>query len=137
MNDFIAHTQGDTIKLIFPSTLTNVDTAIKKVKDFLDLHALPYDSFELIYIIREALNNAVIHGNNRKSELKVEFYLAFRDNHIDMQVTDEGSGFNWRDQLTKNRAPNEATSGRGLRSIAKYGYTIRFNENGNILYLSK
>jgi len=116
---------------------SNVDTAINQLKDFLDSQSLSYDSFELFYITREALNNAIIHGNKRNYELKVEFSLCFRDNHIDMKIMDEGSGFNWRDQLIKNMATHEATSGRGLRSIAKYGYTIRFNETGNIIYLSK
>ncbi len=137
MNDFIAHNQDDTIRFIFSSTLTNVDDAINRLKYFLDLHSFPYDSFELVYITREALNNAVIHGNKRKSELKVEFSLCFRDNHIEMKIIDEGSGFNWRDQLAKNSASHEATSGRGLRSIARYGYSIRFNETGNIIYISK
>jgi len=137
MIDFITHKQGDTIQIIFPSTLANVDTAINQLKDFLDLHSFPYDSFELVYITREALNNAIIHGNKRNCELKVEFSLRFRDNHIYMQIMDEGSGFNWQDQLTKNIAAHEATSGRGLHSISKYGYTIRFNETGNIIYLSK
>ena len=137
MNDFITHKQDDKIILVFPSTLANIDTAINQLKDFLDSQPVSYDSFELFYIVREALNNAVIHGNKRNCELKVEFSLCFKDNHITIKIIDEGFGFNWRDQLTKNMASHEATSGRGLQSIAKYGYSIRFNETGNILYLSK
>ncbi len=137
MNEFITDKQGNTIHFIFPSTLANVDTVINQLKDFLTPLSLPFDLFELIYIIREALNNAVIHGNKRNCELKVEFSFCFMDNHIEIKIIDEGLGFNWQNQLTKSLASPKATSGRGLHTICKYGYSVQFNETGNILYLSK
>ena len=44
--------------------------------------------------LREAVNNAIIHGNKNNPEKKVEVEIEFLDDEIYIRVWDEGDGFN-------------------------------------------
>lgn len=125
------------VHCVFASTLTNIDTVIDKVKHFLRANNIAGNHFELVYVLREALNNAVIHGNKKDSTLDVEFNLKLEESGISMEIANQGPGFNWRKQLLKKREETTSPSGRGLQSMIDFGFALRFDESGNTLYLTK
>jgi serine/threonine-protein kinase RsbW len=137
MEDFISREEDFAISCTFSSTLANIDRAINGIRDFLVSRRIEYSRFELLFILREALNNAVIHGNGNNSDLQVHCTLAIADDTLAITVADQGKGFDWRQQIMKKPVSTVTTSGRGLNVMDHYGYAIRFNDAGNTLYLTK
>ncbi|MCK9296667.1 MAG: ATP-binding protein [Desulfobulbaceae bacterium] len=137
MEDFICSENNRSISCNFPSTLANVDRAVDTIKDFLLSRHVSFSPFELVFVLREALNNAVIHGNEKNSSLKVACSLHLEHDSLTIIVTDQGKGFDWQRQLLKTPVSSSTTSGRGLNSMEPYGFTLRFNAAGNTLYLTK
>ena len=68
----------------------------------------------------EAVNNAVIHGNQRCRDKSVDIRVSIEDNHIEIRVADEGTGFN-PEALHDPDAPENLfrPNGRGLYFIHK------------------
>jgi serine/threonine-protein kinase RsbW len=137
MQDFTSTLTNNSISCTFLSTLANVDKAVACFKEFLDSNKIHLNTFEINYIIREALNNAVIHGNRNNAQLQVRCSLKFEKNVLAISVTDQGLGFNWRNQLRKRPVSSDSTSGRGLKSMSMHGFDVQFNDSGNTLYLTK
>jgi serine/threonine-protein kinase RsbW len=137
MQDFIASEDSNAISCTFSSTLDNVDKAVDTIKSFFSSREIHYSQFELIYILREALNNAVIHGNKKNSALQVVCSIGVDQDAVSITVSDQGKGFDWRKQIMKGPVSSDSSSGRGLKSMAHFGFEIRFNDSGNTLYLTK
>jgi len=137
MEDFICRENSSSIFCNFSSTLANVDQAVDTIKKFLRSRHIPFSQFELFFVLREALNNAVIHGNEKDSSLEVDCSLRLDKDTLTITVTDQGKGFDWQQQMTKTTVSSTTPSGRGLNSMERYGYTMRFNAAGNTLYLTK
>jgi serine/threonine-protein kinase RsbW len=137
MEDFICRENSSSISCSFSSTLANVDRAVDTIKNFLRSREIPFSQFELMFVLREALNNAVIHGNEKDSSLQVDCSLRLDQDALTITVTDQGKGFDWRRQMIKNPVSTSTPSGRGLNSMERYGFAMRFNDAGNTLYLTK
>ena len=137
MNEFVCRENKNSIFFSFSSDLVNVDKTIEAVKIFFTTKKIDCNQFEVTYIIREALNNAVIHGNNQNNKLIVECDISIINNFLKISVSDQGKGFNWQKQIEKKVVSDIATSGRGLKSMLNYGFNVHFNESGNTLYLTK
>lgn len=121
---------------IFPADLKAVDiicNALKKLFLKLDLEQ---DSHTLILLLREALNNAVIHGSNLDNTMSVTCEVSINNSQIEITVKDEGDGFNWKDQINACIPPS-STSGRGLCIYKMYADSFSFNEKGNEVRLIK
>lgn len=81
-------------------------------------------------LAREALNNAILHGNRNRPGKTARLDLRLGRRWMRMQVEDEGDGFNWR--AVRFRVPdNSDTSGRGLSIISLYADRVSFNRSGN------
>ena len=93
--------------------------------------------FDFCLILREALNNAVLHGNNGNIDCQVEFNLVLNSKTLEISVSDQGPGFDWRKRLKHQETSPDQTSGRGLILIRSYGYNLSFNDSGNRLKLGK
>ena len=87
--------------------------------------------FPVQILAREALNNAVIHGNNKDQYKKISCNLSLDSDDIRIKVSDEGTGFNWRKVIESGPTPTSNESGRGLWMYHLYADIIRFNAIGN------
>jgi anti-sigma regulatory factor (Ser/Thr protein kinase) len=87
-------------------------------------------AFDVDLLLREFLNNAVVHGNlsNPQKNVRVQLQLGFF--WLKIVVEDEGKGFPWRKRLNFKPKPTE-TTGRGLIIGVQYSHRIRFNRQGN------
>jgi len=68
----------------------------------------------------EAVNNAIIHGNQRNREKSVDVRIAIEENKIEICVSDEGTGFD-PSALADPSAPENLfrPNGRGLYFMHK------------------
>ena len=104
---------------------------------FLKKHNIRVKIFDFTLILREALNNAVLHGNKGNIDCQVKFNLVVTGTTMEISVTDQGQGFNWRRAFDKKIVGSQATHGRGLSLMKSYGYLISFNDTGNKMTLKK
>ena len=89
-----------------------------------------YALFKIELILRELLNNAVIHGCRNDASRFVRLDLGIRDGTLDVEVLDDGPGFNWQKAMDSTYSPT-ATSGRGLCLLKLHSSSIAFNPKGN------
>lgn len=124
------------LSLRFPSLLSEVDQACDVIQKFLDDQDCTQDQFFILLSLREALTNAVIHGNRRNPDLHITCSIDVHDGRLQMVIRDQGPGFAWRSHSWTLPDP-ESESGRGLTIMQSCFETVSFNEAGNEITLSK
>lgn len=126
------HPQG--FEILMSSNLENVDRGIAVLRAFLEKNDADRHLFPLSLLAREALNNAMIHGNDLDCEKQVMFRVVRRDQGFRLEVIDQGSGFDWRKRL---HAQSDITqeSGRGHEIFRFYASKVRYDERGTHLTL--
>ncbi len=125
------------LHITLPATLDDVDRVLPEIMHFLKEGPVRSNFFILNYIIREGLNNAVIHGSRKDASKTVTFDLQLSDNSLDICIEDEGQGFNWQPLLKKHLVCPKKTHGRGIFCMSKLHFQTSYNDKGNILYLHK
>jgi serine/threonine-protein kinase RsbW len=124
------------LQVTIDSRLPEIDAVCERTKEFLGERGLTKVIFEIILVVREALLNAVVHGNKEDPAKKVFFDLCIEDGHLVVRVQDEGEGFD-AGSLVFSPAPVDQNHGRGLFIMKEYSTELRFNEKGNALTLRK
>ena len=120
----------------FSASLALLDRAVDETVRFIIGRNVTGSLFDVKLLLREALLNAVIHGNRSDPLRQVTLGVAAADGRLTITVTDQGPGFDWRSGLAKPPPP-EATSGRGLTILTLYADDVRFNAAGNQVTLTK
>lgn len=120
----------------FSANLSLLDRAVDETVRFITGLNVTGSLFDVKLLLREALLNAVIHGNRSDPLRQVTLGVAAADGRLTLTVTDQGPGFDWRAGLAKPPPP-EATSGRGLTILTLYADDVRFNAAGNQVTLTK
>jgi len=116
------------------SRLDEAERLSLKIRVLLQQNGLSPVCFASELLAREALNNAVIHGNGSDADKSITLRLRVGHVWIRMQVTDEGPGFDWRG-AQKQQSGVTATSGRGVQLYGMYARRVRFNRRGNQITL--
>ena len=80
----------------------------------------------------EAANNAILHGNKLDENKAVNLEFTWDENRLELVVTDQGKGFNYKD-IPDPTAPGnvEKVNGRGVFLMEKLSDDIAFLENGS------
>jgi anti-sigma regulatory factor (Ser/Thr protein kinase) len=88
--------------------------------------------------LREALANAIVHGNHENPRKHV--YVRFRcePDEVSFAVKDEGRGFDLK-KLADPTAPEniEAVHGRGIYLMKALMDEVRFEEGGVVVHMRK
>ncbi len=121
--------------LTFKSSLDEVDIQVMNLLAILDEKFTAYNRFALDLVLRETLNNAVIHGNKRDPECSIQFSIKLKDNRFIIVAEDEGAGFDWRSALHRESVRGY-DHGRGFPILQSYCSVIELNEKGNEIRLS-
>ena len=119
-------------ELVISSELVNIE----KVRLFLEqifLDArLNRRSFNRVYLgLSEAVNNAIIHGNNLNSEKQVYILIYYFEGILMIEVKDEGEGFPFdyiEDPTIDKNLKKE--SGRGIFLIRNIADNIQYFDGG-------
>jgi serine/threonine-protein kinase RsbW len=113
-----------------PSQIGEVSAACRQARDMLDKHQLPHCVFNVELVLRECLNNAILHGNLQDPAKTTTLKMTIGRKWICLRVADEGAGFDWR-KLRRNRLTPRDCGGRGLGIILLYSHRVAHNIKGN------
>ncbi|MDQ6651432.1 MAG: ATP-binding protein, partial [Acidobacteriota bacterium] len=106
----------ETTELRFASRVEAIDEAAAAVSEFLGRAGVSEDvAFGIDMAVREAVTNAVVHGNRLDETKFVELSLRTFSGAVEITVHDQGSGFNPNDVPDPTQEENILkTSGRGI-----------------------
>jgi serine/threonine-protein kinase RsbW len=124
----------DGFDLEMDTDLLNVDRCVDRIREFLEKRKAQDHFFALSLLTREALNNAMIHGNGQDPAKRVRFRLRALQDGFDLEVGDEGPGFDWRSRVMAS-SDVEDVRGRGHEIYRNYASAVRYNERGNVVTL--
>jgi serine/threonine-protein kinase RsbW len=93
-------------------------------------------SFAIELLVREALNNAILHGCESDPAKRVTCTLRVRGSRLTIAVKDQGIGFDWKAKQ-RREVDLEASSGRGMCIYESYADRIRFGRQGNSVVMVK
>jgi serine/threonine-protein kinase RsbW len=129
---FAATVLEHDIEVQMSSELRHVDRSVELLREFLVRHGAENRFFDVALVTREALNNAILHGNGADPAKEVLWRLKHRQGKLRLYVKDQGHGFDWQAWLRRSSDP-EAESGRGHEIFRLL--TTRFSHNrcGNAL----
>lgn len=107
---------AETTELSLPSRIDTVATAAAAVAEFLSRSGISDDAaFGIDMAVREAVTNAVIHGNRQDDNKTVDVTLKSSPEAVEISVHDQGPGFNPEDVPDPTAAENILkASGRGI-----------------------
>ncbi|MBI5946243.1 MAG: ATP-binding protein [Chloroflexi bacterium] len=118
------------------ASLENVDLICADISAWMMELNLPGHIFALELLVREALNNAIIHGSLMNPDRKVFAELQCDMDALRFKVRDAGAGFDW--QATLERIiDDKRENGRGLKLYQLYADQVEFNERGNQVTLTR
>lgn len=123
-----------TLTRKFSSKFSDVDNYCDQVKDFLINNSLEDYIFSVILLLREALNNAVIHGCNNDGNKIIRSSISLAKNIV-IKVSDSGNGFNWKKKI-REVYQDKAISGRGVIIFKLYAAEVKYNSKGNKLKIT-
>ncbi len=106
----------ETTLIRLPSRIEAVNEAAATVAGLLnDAGVTEEASFGIDMAVREAVTNAVLHGNQQDESKLFEVYVKTSSDSIQIVVHDQGSGFRPEDVPDPTEADNLLkTSGRGI-----------------------
>jgi serine/threonine-protein kinase RsbW len=102
-------------------------------------HCVPGKEFDVELALREALENAVVHGNQEDPKTKV--YIRCRcqpGKEISIVVTDQGKGFDF-EKIAGNGITSDpaAEHGRGIQLMKAYMDDVHFERGGSEVHMNK
>jgi serine/threonine-protein kinase RsbW len=116
--------------------LNSTPRNIEKVSSFVDslasnLHLAPDTYGNILVSLTEAVNNAIIHGNNLDETKMVEVETKNKNGRISIIVRDEGRGFDYSN-LPDPTSPERVCEcgGRGVFLMRQLSDRCRFHDNG-------
>jgi len=106
----------ETTELSLPSRIDTVATAAAAVAEFVGRSGMSEEAaFGIDMAVREAVTNAVLHGNRQDEEKTVDLTLKSSPDALEISVHDQGPGFNPEEVPDPTAQENILkTSGRGI-----------------------
>lgn len=120
------------------SKIENLIVIERAIDEITSMYNINHDYYgNIIVSVMEAVNNAIVHGNELNPHKNVDIEIFVEDDILEVTVKDEGKGFNPKDIPDPTSPENiENVDGRGVFIMSKLADTIEFNEKGNIVKLT-
>ncbi len=122
------------LRLRIPSDVAVVEEAVELVARHLEAAFVDRRTirFNLRVALAEAIANAILYGNSEDATKGVAVRVLFGRHAVEMEVTDEGCGFDYRYLPDPTLPANRMRPyGRGLFLIRRLVDEVRFNDAGN------
>lgn len=105
-----------TTEFSLPSRIDTVAQAANAVADFVSRSGMSEEAaYGIDMAVREAVTNAVVHGNGQDEQKAVELTLKSSPEAVEITVHDQGQGFNPEEVPDPTEDQNILkTSGRGI-----------------------
>ncbi|MBL4846443.1 MAG: ATP-binding protein [Planctomycetes bacterium] len=136
--------------LLVPTTPEDIERAGEVVELLIDNAGFSVeDAVKLAHSVREAIGNAAEHGNKNDAERTVRIRYLRSADRVAIVVSDEGPGFDTKAFLARadqtsalehtrsRRDTEERPGGIGVFIMRETCDDIRFNQEGNMIYLMK
>jgi serine/threonine-protein kinase RsbW len=123
-----------------PSNIQAISPLVDRLMRLIErAKCVPGAEFDVELAIREALGNAVLHGNQENPDKKVHLRCRCESgNEISIIVTDEGKGFDFRKILANGLTSDPADShGHGIQLMRAYMDDVRFEKGGSEVQMRK
>ncbi len=117
-----ARHESEAVERLLDSTLSSVDHAEEIAAGMAQVVGFDEDDLMKIGIaVREAMVNAIVHGNRYNENKKVRFSVVKHSERLTVRVADEGEGFDF-EHLPDPLAPENLmrASGRGIFLIRSF-----------------
>lgn len=102
-------------ELKLPSRIESIASAASKAIEIADEAGFEEHLFGIEMAVREAVTNAILHGNKEKESLQVEIFFNLEPSLLTIIVRDRGSGFDPSSLSDPTNAENLLRpSGRGI-----------------------
>ena len=131
---FEVHSTRHGFSVLMDTDLANVDRCVEQIALFLKTENSDQHLFPLSLLAREALNNAMVHGNKLEAGKRVCFGFQRHEDGFTLQVEDQGPGFDWTGHLNAT-SQSDDVSGRGHEIFRNYAHCVRYETPGNRLTL--
>lgn len=118
------------LRLVIASDLSELEKVCLAAGELLKENGLADKIFAVDLLLREFVNNAILHGNGANRAKRVSVAVRIREKSIVMSIADEGTGFDWLAREL-NVPDSSAASGRGLAIGRLYADRMTFNRAGN------
>jgi serine/threonine-protein kinase RsbW len=122
-----------------PSELTAISPFVDKLMLLLrNCSCVPDGVSDVEIALREALANAIIHGNHEDRRKHVHVTCRCESEEVSIAVKDEGKGFD-PNKLPDPTVPENITSvhGRGIHVMRALMDEVRFEEGGVVVHMRK
>jgi serine/threonine-protein kinase RsbW len=123
-----------------PSKVQAISPAVDRLMGLIErMRCVPGKEFDIELALREALRNAVVHGNEEHPERKV--HIRCRCEHgegISIIVTDQGKGFDFEKVVRNGLASDPGGAhGYGIQLMKAYMDDVCFTRGGTEVRMRK
>jgi serine/threonine-protein kinase RsbW len=127
-----------TLQFTMPSTVDAIEPMMEKLGPVISRNRPEADA-QVNLALREALANAVIHGNGQDSSKKVHVSCrSTRNGSVDLIVRDEGPGFDPASVADPSSDVNLLSGhGRGVYLMKAMMDQVRFAKGGKQVHMRK
>jgi len=138
----IAHDQGSPcieLERSLPSEVAAISPFVDKLMLLIrKCGCVPEGESDVEIALREALANAIIHGNHENPRKHVHVRCRCKLDEVSIAVKDEGRGFDIH-KMADPAAPENTGSihGRGLYLMKALMDEVRFEEGGAVVHMRK
>jgi serine/threonine-protein kinase RsbW len=122
-----------------PSEVAVISPFVDKLMPLLtNCGCVPEDVSDLEIALREAMANAIIHGNLEDRRKHVHITCRCEADEVSIAVKDEGKGFDINKVPDPTAAENiGSVHGRGIHVMKALMDEVRFEEGGAVIYMRK
>jgi serine/threonine-protein kinase RsbW len=123
-----------------PSKIQAISPTVDRLMRLIEgSQCVPGKEFEVELALREALGNAVVHGNQEDPEKKVHIRCRCGTGKgISIIVTDQGKGFDFGNVLASGFTSDPAAAhGHGIQLIEAYMDDVHFVRGGSEVHMCK
>jgi len=116
-----------------PSKIQAISPLVDRLMRLIEgSQCVPGEEFDVELALREALENAVVHGNQENPERKVHIRCRCQPgNEISIVVTDQGKGFDFETRVRNGITSDpDSEHGRGLQLMKAYMDDVHFERGG-------
>ena len=120
------------------SNIKNLRVVENAIDEFISEIGIKDDNYGKILVSTlEAVNNAILHGNNSNPKKFVNIAIVFNNSELKIKVTDEGHGFR------PEKVPDPTTptnigqiNGRGIFLMLHLADKISYSKRGNAVTMT-
>ncbi len=129
-------------ELVLPSRIEAINEAASAAAEFVKRSGLDEDAaYGVDMAVREAVTNAVLHGNRQDEAKTIEVSLKSLPGAIEITVRDQGKGFNTESVPDPTDPQNLLkTSGRGILFIRTFMDEVEWSrhpQGGTVIRMTK